>query len=110
MFGHSESHLQFSGSGRFSALYYIICSESPWWLVRLGKIEEAVKAVKRLSSKRLEPNARQVVAMMVHTDKLERDLKLPWHLLGLLPTEKYQTDGDCLHGLFCLPIFYICVE
>lgn len=46
--------------------------DSPWWLIRKGRYEDAVKAVKRLSSKSAESNARQAVALMIHTNKLEQ--------------------------------------
>ncbi|CAN6642482.1 general alpha-glucoside permease [Trichomonascus vanleenenianus] len=46
--------------------------ESPWWLVRKGKIEEAVHAVERLSTKREGHDPHRTVAFMVHTNELEK--------------------------------------
>lgn len=48
--------------------------ESPWWLVRKGKLEEAKKSLLRLTSLDRETNfdADETVAMMVHTTALEQ--------------------------------------
>lgn len=47
--------------------------ESPWWLVRKGKIEDAKRSLLRLTSKNRETDfdADETVAMMVHTTALE---------------------------------------
>ncbi|KAK9455952.1 general substrate transporter [Dipodascopsis uninucleata] len=46
--------------------------ESPWWLVRKGRIEEAVKSVKRLTRSNSSFDPDKSVAMMIHTTELER--------------------------------------
>ncbi|KAK9386686.1 hypothetical protein V1515DRAFT_616178 [Lipomyces mesembrius] len=48
--------------------------ESPWWLVRRGRIEDAEKAVDRLTTKRADTNfnTEQKVAMMIHTNEMEK--------------------------------------
>ncbi|KAF6828440.1 MFS alpha-glucoside [Colletotrichum plurivorum] len=50
--------------------------ESPWWLVRKGKIDEAKKSLLRLTSRDkdtdFDPN--ETVAMMVHTTALEEKI------------------------------------
>ncbi|KAK5655673.1 hypothetical protein OQA88_5606 [Cercophora sp. LCS_1] len=48
--------------------------ESPWWLVRKGKVEEAKQSLLRLTSLDRETNfdADETVAMMVHTIALEQ--------------------------------------
>jgi SP family general alpha glucoside:H+ symporter-like MFS transporter len=52
----------------------IFCPESPWWLVRRDRIDEAEKSFKRLSSS-TDPNAaRDAVALMVETTELERSM------------------------------------
>ncbi|KAI8243386.1 Maltose permease [Colletotrichum sp. SAR 10_96] len=50
--------------------------ESPWWLVRKGKIDEAKKSLLRLTSKEkdTEFDADDTVAMMVHTTALEEKI------------------------------------
>lgn len=48
-----------------------LAPDSPWWLVRKGRIEDAEKAVKRLSSKTVANEAKDRVALMIHTNSLE---------------------------------------
>jgi len=49
--------------------------ESPWWLVRRGRNEDAKKALLRLTSTS-DPNfdADQTISMMVHTNELEKEI------------------------------------
>lgn len=49
-----------------------LAPESPWWLVRQDRREDAVKALKRLTSANADFNAEETVAMIVYTDALER--------------------------------------
>ncbi|KZP26240.1 maltose permease [Athelia psychrophila] len=48
---------------------------SPWWLVRQGRLEEAVASVRRLTNPEVysEQDAQNTVAMMVHTTEIERE-------------------------------------
>ncbi|RFU23806.1 hypothetical protein B7463_g12532, partial [Scytalidium lignicola] len=48
--------------------------ESPWWLVRKGRYEEARHALNRLTSKSADPefDEHKTVAMMIHTVETER--------------------------------------
>lgn len=48
--------------------------ESPWHFVRVGQIEDAEKSVVRLTSAKHKDEAKQSVAMMIHTNELEREL------------------------------------
>jgi MFS transporter, SP family, general alpha glucoside:H+ symporter len=50
--------------------------ESPWWLVRKGRIEDAKKALLRLTSvNRLSDfDADETVAMIAHTTALEQQM------------------------------------
>ena len=53
----------------------IFTPESPWWLVKKGRIDDAKKALLRLTSrKHVKFNADQTVAMMIHTNELERQI------------------------------------
>ncbi|KAK7995353.1 hypothetical protein PG990_014126 [Apiospora arundinis] len=47
--------------------------ESPWWLVRKGKLEDAKRSLLRLTTKRADSDfdADETVAMMMHTTALE---------------------------------------
>jgi SP family general alpha glucoside:H+ symporter-like MFS transporter len=48
--------------------------ESPWWLIRKGRLEEAKKMLQRLTSANKHPdfNADETIAMMRHTNELEK--------------------------------------
>jgi SP family general alpha glucoside:H+ symporter-like MFS transporter len=50
--------------------------ESPWWLVRRGKYDEARNSLKRLTSKSADPefDEHKTVAMMIHTVEMEREI------------------------------------
>lgn len=50
--------------------------ESPWWLVRRERLEDAKKALLRLTSLNRETdfNADETIAMMVHTTALEKKI------------------------------------
>ncbi|KAL3445819.1 general substrate transporter [Aspergillus insuetus] len=49
----------------------VFAPESPWWLVRKGRLEAAERSTLRLSS--MTPHeAKQAVALMIHTNELEK--------------------------------------
>lgn len=52
----------------------LFAPESPWWLVRKGRLEEAEKAAMRLSTKSNHVGVKRTVSLMVATDKLEKDM------------------------------------
>ncbi|KUJ15446.1 putative maltose permease [Mollisia scopiformis] len=55
----------------------LFAPESPWWLVRRGRVEDAKKALRRLtSSKNADEsfNVDDTIAMMVTTNELEKSL------------------------------------
>ncbi|CAH0020462.1 unnamed protein product [Clonostachys rhizophaga] len=58
----------------FIGIYF--APESPWWLVRKGRIEEAKKSLLRLTSRNRETDfdENETVAMMIHTTALEEKL------------------------------------
>ncbi|KAL6854052.1 sugar transporter domain-containing protein [Trichoderma novae-zelandiae] len=58
----------------FIAIYF--APESPWWLVRQGKAQEAKESLLRLTSLNRETDfdADETVAMMVHTTALEEKM------------------------------------
>jgi SP family general alpha glucoside:H+ symporter-like MFS transporter len=55
------------------ALVTFFAPESPWWLVRHGKLDEARRGLIRLTSKKNNPNfnVEDTLAMMIHTNELE---------------------------------------
>lgn len=50
--------------------------ESPWWLVRKNRLDDAKKALDHLSNKEQHADNINTLAMMVKTDAYERDLEL----------------------------------
>lgn len=50
--------------------------ESPWWLIRKGKIGEARKSLMRLTSTKSNPdyNPDETIDMIRHTTELEQDI------------------------------------
>ncbi|KAL1893983.1 hypothetical protein Sste5346_006124 [Sporothrix stenoceras] len=57
-----------------SLLYW--APESPWWLIRQNRLDDAKTALDRLSSKDSRQNNLNVLAMMVKTDVYERELEV----------------------------------
>lgn len=64
----------------------LVMPESPWWLVRQGRLGQAEKVVKRVTTGVPNENAKQIVAMMVHTNHLEAEI------------EKGSSYWDCYKG------------
>lgn len=66
----------------------LLAPESPWWLVRKGRTDEAKKSLLRLTSLNKETNfdADETISMMVHTTALEEKIT------------KGATYWDCFRG------------
>lgn len=58
----------------FLVIAAIFMPESPWFLVRKGKLAQAEKTVMRLMANHEKPHARGFVAMMIHTNNIETEL------------------------------------
>ena len=73
----------------------IFCApESPWWLVRKGRLEEAQHSVERLGRKsRL--NSSETVDMMRRVIELETSVKEPSHIELFKGTDLYRTLIVC---------------
>ncbi|KAL3455177.1 hypothetical protein BJX64DRAFT_295297 [Aspergillus heterothallicus] len=48
--------------------------ESPWWLVRKGRNEDARKSLRQLSSAYTDAELDNTVSMMIHTNELEKEI------------------------------------
>ncbi|KAG5995023.1 hypothetical protein E4U43_003121 [Claviceps pusilla] len=53
-----------------------LAPESPWWLVRRGRIEDAKKSLARLTTRNtgVEFRPDETISMMVHTNEMEKEL------------------------------------
>ncbi|OTA05618.1 maltose permease [Trichoderma parareesei] len=59
------------------AIGIYLAPESPWWLVRRGKVDEARRSLARLTSRSTagtEFNIDETISMMIHTNEMEREL------------------------------------
>ncbi|KFY34849.1 hypothetical protein V494_06428 [Pseudogymnoascus sp. VKM F-4513 (FW-928)] len=77
------------------AILLFIAPESPWWLVRQGRLEEAEKAVKRLGRASSNDNPADAVAMMRRTIELEKSDKKPSLVELWKGTDLYRTLIVC---------------
>lgn len=76
------------------AILVFMAPESPWWLVRKGKLQEAAHAVGRLG-RRSRLNVEETVAMMRRTVELEKSVKEPSHIELFKGTDLYRTMIVC---------------
>lgn len=72
------------------AILVFLAPESPWWLVRKGKLEQAAKSIGRLGRKS-QVNTAETVAMMRRVVELEKSDKAPSHLELFKGTNLYRT-------------------
>lgn len=77
------------------AILIFIAPESPWWLTRKGRYEEAARAVGRLGRKTMIQNNNESVAMMRRTIDLEKDTTEPNLLELWRGTDRYRTLIVC---------------
>ena len=77
------------------AILMYLAPESPWWLVRKGRLEEAAKAVRRLGRSTVVDNSHETVAMMRRTIELEKSVKEPTYFELFRGTDRYRTLIVC---------------
>jgi SP family general alpha glucoside:H+ symporter-like MFS transporter len=77
------------------AILMFIAPESPWWLVRKGRLEDAKKAISRLGRSSIVKNLDESVAMMRRTIELEKTEKEPNLLELFRGTDRYRTLIVC---------------
>ncbi|KAB8211083.1 MFS transporter sugar porter SP family protein [Aspergillus parasiticus SU-1] len=77
------------------AILLFIAPESPWWLVRKGRLAEAEKAIKRLGRASATDNPAAAVAMMRRTIELEKTEKKPSLIELWKGTDLYRTLIVC---------------
>jgi hypothetical protein len=77
------------------AILLFLAPESPWWLVRKGRLAEAEKAVKRLGRASATDNPADAVAMMRRTIELEKTEKKPSLVELWKGTDRYRTLIVC---------------
>lgn len=77
------------------AILLFLAPESPWWLVRQGRLAEAEKAVKRLGRASATDNPADAVAMMRRTIELEATEKKPSLIELWKGTDLYRTLIVC---------------
>lgn len=68
--------------------------ESPWWLARKGRLEEAAHSIERLG-RRSKLNSSETVAMMRRVVEMEKSTKEPNHLELFRGTDLYRTLIVC---------------
>lgn len=56
-------------------LLALFAPDSPWWLVRRGKLDKARKSIRRLAPGLSQEQVDQKLAMMVHTNNFEQAVK-----------------------------------
>lgn len=77
------------------AILLFLAPESPWWLVRKGRLAEAEKAVRRLGRKSATDNPADAVSMMRRTIDLEKTEKKPSLIELWKGTDRYRTLIVC---------------
>lgn len=72
------------------------CPESPWWLIRRGRKDEALRSIKRLGAKTPE-KAEATLAMMERTVQIEAEQGGEPRLIDLFKgTDLRRTTITCL--------------
>ena len=77
-------------------IFVFFAPESPWWLIRRGRKEEAIRSIQRLGTTDTD-QAHQTLAMMERTIEIEKEMGGAPTLLDLLKgTDLRRTIITCL--------------
>lgn len=77
--------------------------DSPWWLVRRSRYEDARKALQRLTASPSETMLDQTIAMMRHTDELEKEVSVGSSYSDCFRGVDLRTEITCL-AWACQPL------
>ncbi|ABN67311.2 maltose permease [Scheffersomyces stipitis CBS 6054] len=83
----------------------LLAPDSPWYLIRKGKIEQAEKSIKRLGSKRIADKSKTTLALMIHTNKLEKEQQLA----NLESTSGWKGYIQCFQGVNLRRTEIVCI-
>ncbi|EWY88086.1 hypothetical protein FOYG_09434 [Fusarium oxysporum NRRL 32931] len=75
--GHWSYRIPFAIQWAWPVPLFIVlffAPESPWFYVRIGDYENAEKSITRLSSSTPPGHAKQALAMMIHTNEIEKSI------------------------------------
>ncbi|KAI1015648.1 hypothetical protein LB503_009845 [Fusarium chuoi] len=75
--GHWSYRIPFAIQWAWPVPLFIVlffAPESPWFYVRIGDYENAEKSITRLSSSTTPGHSKQALAMMVHTNEIEKSI------------------------------------
>ncbi|KAI1855686.1 hypothetical protein JX265_006090 [Neoarthrinium moseri] len=75
----------------------LLAPESPWFLVRTGQLEKARRSLERLSQPEHNVDYDATIALMVHTNKIEKDEQAGVSLFDAFKgTNKKRTEIACM--------------
>lgn len=79
----------------------VFIPESPWWLVRQKRLEDAEKVLRRLASKKV--NVAATLAEIVETDRLEQELEAGSTYLDVLKGVNLRRTEIAI-GVYCTQV------
>ncbi|KAK5321538.1 hypothetical protein LTR70_004093 [Exophiala xenobiotica] len=81
----------------------ILCfaPESPWWLQRRGRFEEAEKSLRRLASKHVD--IKPALAMIIETDRLEQQLEIGVNYMDCFKKINLRRT-EIATGVYCIQV------
>lgn len=75
----------------------LFAPESPWWLVRKNRVEDAERSLKRLTSNLSEQSSKKAIALMIETNNLEKDLTRGTSFLDCFKgSNLWRTEISCM--------------